>query len=171
MSVSKPRQIFVLREERSSWPGGQPARAVWLAQMWFANRDGVSGSWLTPWLCYRLPLGFCPWHRDTSAVSEHQVLWAFSGTYYFIASSSRIRCGQMGDVPASPSWPTSVFIPSQQPQRGIGSISRFGSRSRPRAPPLVLGWGRCDALGSRCACLAHSLQREKHLPHAELAQA
>lgn len=24
MSVSKPRQIFVLREERSSWPGGRP---------------------------------------------------------------------------------------------------------------------------------------------------
>lgn len=106
MSVSKPRRIFVLREERSSWPGGQPARAVsvWLAQMWFANRDGVSGSWLTPWLCYRLPLGFCPWHIDTSAASEHQVPWAFSGTFGLIASSSsQIRCGQMGGVPASPS--------------------------------------------------------------------
>lgn len=112
--------------------------------MWFANGDGVSGSWLAPWLCYRLPLGFCPWHIAAPSVSEHQVLWAFSGMFCLMTSSCRIRCGQMGEVPASASWPTSMFIPPQQPERGISSIAWFSSRSRSRAPCLVLGWGQCN---------------------------
>lgn len=39
---------------------------------------------------------FCAWHIDTSTVSEHQVLWAFSGTWFLITSTSRIGCGQIG---------------------------------------------------------------------------
>jgi len=46
----------------------------------------VSGIWLAPWLCYRLPLELCPWHVDTSRISEHQVLWAFSGTFCLISA-------------------------------------------------------------------------------------
>lgn len=135
MPVSKPRQIFFLREERSSWPGGQPAVLYgWhRCGLWM---EMVSGSWLTPWHCYRLPVGFCAWHIDTSTVSEHQVLWAFSGTLFLITSTSRIGCWQIGEVPASPPWATSMFtylIPLQKPDWGTSSIASFSSRSTSRA--------------------------------------
>lgn len=98
-------------------------------------------------------------------------LWAsgtlgFSGTFCLMTSSCRIRCGQMGEVPASPSWSPLMFISSQQPERGTGSIARFSSRSRSGAPHLILGWGQYDTLDSHQACLAHSLQRKKPLPYS-----
>lgn len=79
---------------------------------------------------------FCAWHIDTSTVSEHQVLWAFSGTWFLITSTSRIGCWQIGEVPASPPWATSMFtylIPLQQPDWGTSFIASFSSRSTSRA--------------------------------------
>lgn len=66
MSVPKPRWVFTVCEERSSWPSGQPATLC--EQRWSFRKL------LRPWPCCRLPLGSCLWHRGTSAVSEGQVL-------------------------------------------------------------------------------------------------
>lgn len=152
-------------EQLAQW---STSKAVWLAQMWFANRDGVSGSWLTPWLCYRLPLGFCPWHTDTSTVSERQVLWAFSGTFC-LTKSYRIRCWQMEKVPASPSWPTSMFIPSQQSQSGTGFISLYTTAQAAPKPTACPGLGKYNILDCHHAYPAHSLHRKKPLPYSQLA--
>lgn len=70
-----------------------------------------------PWL--QTPCGFCTQCMGTSTVPEHRGLRAFSGTCSLLTVTCRTGCGQMGDVPISPSSAASLFIfltPSQQPE-------------------------------------------------------
>lgn len=82
--------------------------------MWIVDRDGGSGTWFILGLAAASLWGLA---RGTEvpllslSFGYSSLLWDILCNHFF-----RIRCGQVGEVPASPLGPPLMLIPSQTPE-------------------------------------------------------